>query len=149
MNPLSHFLRIFVLVLATASLAACATRPPPAVSGRWTPVNHYDEQSIALPLRPAYVYYATPVDRTLKGLLERWAHDGHMQLEYRHDTDFTLYRAVADVHSDDLRTALSQLSAIYAAQQVAIGVEGDRIVVRRAASTASTDAPAAAAAGAH
>ncbi|AXK72981.1 hypothetical protein DWG18_12290 [Lysobacter sp. TY2-98] len=149
MNPLSQSLRFLVLAAATASLAACATRPPPPVSGRWTPVNHYDEQSMALPLRPDYVYYATPVDRTLKGLLARWAHDSKMQLEYTHDTDFTLYRAVAEVHSDDLRAAVNQLSAMYAAQQVVIGVDGDRIVVRRAPSTASTTAPAAPAASAH
>ena len=126
------------------SLAACATRPPPAATGRWKPVNHYDEQSIALPLRPAYVYYAAPVDRTLKGLLERWARDSKMQLDYRHDSDFTLYRGVADLHGDDLRSTLAQLASLYSTQQVAINVEGDRIVVRRAA---AAPAPAAAATG--
>lgn len=127
------------------SLAACATRPPPPVAGRWRPVNHYADQSMALPLHPAYTYYATPVDRTLKGLLERWARDSHMTLDYRNDSDFTLYRAVADVHGDDLHGAVAQLSSVYAAQQVAIDVEGDRIVVRRAAaSTAGASAASAA-----
>ena len=100
--------------------------------GRWKPVNHYGEQPQAIALRPAYLYYATPVDRTLKGLLERWARDSRMTLQYGHDSDFTLYRPVADVRSDDLRAAVASLSALYASQQVAIDVEGDRIVVRRA-----------------
>ncbi|MGY3266662.1 hypothetical protein [Lysobacter sp. HA35] len=139
MNPLSQSVRFLVVVAATASLAACATRPPPSATGRWMPVNHYDAQSIALPLRPAYVYYAAPVDRTLKGLLERWARDSKMELEYRHDSDFTLYRGVADLHGDDLRSTLAQLASLYAAQQVAIDVEGNRIVVKRAAA-ASTPA---------
>lgn len=113
-------------------LASCATPPAPKVSGRWKPVNHYGEQPQAIPLRPAYMYYAAPVDRTLKGLLERWARDSRMTLEYRHDQDFTLYQPVADVHSDDLHAAVAALAALYASQQVAIEVAGDRIVVRRA-----------------
>lgn len=95
-------------------------------------MNHYGEQPQVIPLRPAYVYYAAPVDRTLKGLLERWARDSHMALDYGHDADFTLYRPVADVHSDDLRSAVASLAALYVSQQVAIAIEGDRIIVRRA-----------------
>jgi len=122
-------------------LVGCATPPPAQVRGRWTPVNHYGEQPQAIALKPAYVYYATPVDRTLKGLLDRWARDSRMTLDYGHDSDFTLFRPVADVHSDDLHAAVSRLGVLYAPQQVAIAVEGDRIVVRRAAAAA---APAAA-----
>ena len=77
------------------------------------------------------------MDRTLKSLLERWARDSHMTLDYRHDSDFTLYRPVADVRGNDLQAALGQLGALYAPQQVAIGVEADRIVVRRADAAAS------------
>lgn len=122
-------------------LASCASRPPPEVSGRWKPVNHYSEQPQAIPLRPAHVYYVAPVDRTLKSLLERWAAESHTALDYRHDSDFTIYRPVADVHGDDLRTTLAQVAALYAAQNVAIDLEGDRIVVRRPAAAASA-APA-------
>ena len=118
-------------------LASCATPPAPKVSGRWKPVNHYGDQPQAIPLRPAYVYYVAPVDRTLKGLLERWARDSRMTLDYSHEADFTLYRPVADVHSDDLRAALASIATLYASQQVAIAVEGDRLTVRRADAPAS------------
>lgn len=131
MKPFFHLVRSAVVATSFVALASCATPPAPKVSGRWKPVNHYGEQPQAIPLRPAYVYYAAPVDRTLKGLLERWARDSHMTLDYGHDTDFTLYRPVADLHSDDLRTAIASVAALYAPQQVAINVEGDRIVVRR------------------
>ncbi|TZF91492.1 hypothetical protein [Cognatilysobacter lacus] len=129
-----------VVATSLVLLAACASPPAPKVTGRWTPVNHYGDQPQVIPLRPAYVYYVAPVDRTLKGLLERWARDSRMTLDYRHDSDFTLYRPVADVHADDLHAAVGALVALYAAQQVAIDVEGDRIVVRRAvvAPTATT-----------
>jgi hypothetical protein len=132
-KSLFHLVRPIVGATFVVVLASCATPPAPKVSGRWTPVNHYGDQPQAIPLRPAYVYYAAPVDRTLKGLLERWARDSRMTLDYGHDADFTLYRPVADVHSDDLHAAVASLGALYASQQVAIAVEGGRIVVRRAA----------------
>lgn len=98
-------------------------------------MNRFGSAPEAIPLQPAYLYYAAPVDRTLKGLLERWAADSHLALDYRHPADFTLYQRVSEVRSDDLRTAIGQLNALYAAQQVAVSVEGDRIVVRRPGST--------------
>lgn len=124
-----------------ASLAACASHPPPSINGRWRPVNHYSDQPQAIPLRPAHVYYVTPVDHTLKGLLERWASESHMTLDYRHESDFTIYRPVAELHGDDLRTTLAQLSSLYAAQGVSVGLEGDRIVVSRIAPPAAPVTP--------
>lgn len=112
-------------------LAACAARPAPGIGGRWTPVNRYQSQVQEIPLRPAYAFYATPMDRTLKGMLERWARDRHMKLAYEHGSDYTLHAPVADVRSDDLAAAVDRLNALYAAQGVAIAVEADRIVVRK------------------
>lgn len=129
------------LLLACALLAGCATKPPPDARGRWRPVNHYSEAPQAIPLQPAYVYYAAPLDRTLKGLLERWARDSERSLDYRHDSDFTLHRPVADVHANDLASATAALAALYATQQVAIDVEGDRLVVRRATATPADASP--------
>ena len=56
-----------------------------------------------------------------------------MTLDYRHGSDFTLYQRVSEVRSADLHAALDQLAAVYAAQQVALYVQGDRIVVQQAA----------------
>ncbi|HEY4581262.1 MAG TPA: hypothetical protein VIG88_00100 [Lysobacter sp.] len=140
MKALSNVVRPATFLLV-AGLAACATPPPAQVRGRWKPVNHFGDQPQAIALKPAYVYYAAPVDRTLKALLERWARDSRMTLDYRHDSDFTLYRPVAEVRGNDLHAALGRLASLYAPQQVSIAVEADRIVVRRAdapSATAST-----------
>ncbi|GAB6197460.1 hypothetical protein [Lysobacter xanthus] len=135
MKSLPHCIRFLSVAGVLALLTACTTTPAPAFSGRWKPVNRFAEQTQAIPLRSAYAYYAAPVDRTLKSLLERWARDSRMELDYRHDSDFTLHRPVADVHSDDLKTALAQLTALYAAERVDIAIDGSRIVVRRADAT--------------
>ena len=143
MKSLSHSFRPFVAAALLALLAACATQPAPRVPGRWKPVNRYGDTPEAIPLRPSHIYFVAPVDRTLKGLLERWARDSHMTLDYQHEADFTLYRPVADVHGDDLHGVLSSVAALYAAQGVAIELQGDRIFVLRTgtASAATGDAP--------
>jgi hypothetical protein len=66
-------------------------------------------------------------------------------VSYEHASDFTLYSAVASVRTDDLQQAVSQVSAAYAAQGVAVTTDGDRIVVRSAAEGAA-NLPGAAAA---
>lgn len=129
------------LLLALALLAGCATKPPPDARGRWRPVNHYSEAPQAIPLQPAYAYYAAPLDRTLKGLLERWARDSGRSLDYRHESDFTLHRPVADVRANDLGTAVAQVAALYTPQQVAIDLEGDRLVVRRTSAAPAAATP--------
>lgn len=120
-------------------LSACAARPAPDIRGRWTPVNRYQSQTQELPLRAAYAFQPVPMDRTLKGMLERWARDTRMTLEYAHGSDFTLHAPVADLRSDDLHAAAARLNAIYAPQQVRVSVEGERIVVRQAPATAEGD----------
>lgn len=102
-------------------------------------MNRFSEVPTAIPLRAETAFYVTPLDRTLKGLLERWAHDAGLSLDYRHGSDFTLYRGTAQLRRDDLSSALAELASLYAAQQVEISRDGDRIVVRRA-STATAPA---------
>lgn len=130
--PSRGLLAAFVLLLPVL-LAACAARPAPGIGGRWTPVNRYQAQPQELPLRAPHAFFATPMDRTLKAMLERWALDARMPLAWEHPSDFTLHAPVADLRSDDLQAAVARLNGLYAAQQVAIHVEDGRIVVRRAA----------------
>ena len=63
------------VVLLTLAVAACGTTPPADFKGRWKPVNRYSEAPTAIPLRADTAFYVSPLDRTLKGLLERWARD--------------------------------------------------------------------------
>lgn len=124
------------LVRAAVSLAillmvvGCASRPAPDFWGRWRPVNRYAEQPQAIPLQQQYLFYASPLDGTLKAMLTRWSKDARMTLSYQHPSDFTLHAAVAGIRTPDVSDAALRLSQAYAAQQVAIAVEGNRIVVR-------------------
>ncbi|KRG72066.1 hypothetical protein ABB29_00990 [Pseudoxanthomonas dokdonensis] len=115
-------------------LSSCASTPAAEFRGRWKPVNRFDEAPQAIALQPAYAYYAAPLDGTLKSMLERWAGDTGMSLSYQSSMDYTLYGAVAQVHSADLAAALAQVNDIYASQGLAISVENNSIVVRQAAS---------------
>lgn len=125
-------LRAVFLLSTTVLLTACAARPAPDIRGRWTPVNRYDATAQEIPLRPAYAFYPAPMDRTLKGMLERWARDMRMMLAYEHSSDYTLHAPVADVRTDDLSAAVARLNQLYAPQRIAVSVEADRIVVRPA-----------------
>lgn len=120
------------LPLVALALAGCATQPAPEFKGRWRAVNRFAESPQEIPLYQSYVFYASPLDATLKNMLARWAADSKMQLAYELSMDYTLYAPVADIRTADLQVAASRLSTIYAGQGVAVAVEGDRIVVRQA-----------------
>ena len=116
--------------VALAILAGCATQPAPGISGRWKPVNRFDAAPEAIPLHPAYEFYASPLDRTLKTMLARWALDSKMTLDYQDGSDFTLYVPVSRIHTSDLHLATEELTRLYGAEHIVIGVEGNAIVVR-------------------
>ena len=121
-------------------LMGCATRPAPDIKGRWKAVNHYAEATEAIPLYQSYVFYSSPMDGTLKGMLTRWAKDSRMTLSYLHPSDFTLYAPVAEIRTSNLERAISLLNADYAVQHVSINVDNKQIVVRDAgAGTASEE----------
>jgi hypothetical protein len=118
-------------------LTSCATAPAPEFSGRWKPVNRFAAAPQAIALQPAYEYYATPLDGSLRAMLVRWASDANMKLSYQAPMDYTLYGPVAQLRADDVPDAIAQLSAIYAAQGLAITTEGNQIVVRPAETAAA------------
>ncbi len=89
-----HVLQSFVLAMMATSLLAtvgCASRPAPDFKGRWKPVNHCAEATMAIPLHQSYLFQPSPMDGTLKHMLERWAQDSNRQLTYLHPSDFTLF----------------------------------------------------------
>lgn len=135
--------RAGAMLLAIAALAACATPPAKNFGGPWKPVNHFQSTPTEIPLNPAYVYYASPMDETLKTMLARWARDSGRELSYRLSFDVTLYQPVASIHTTDIESALGQLNTIYAAQGVSITAGPRQIEVVPA--SASGTAPAAAA----
>lgn len=129
------------MLSAMAATTACATSAP-EYGGRWKSVNRYADSPQEIPLYQAYTFYPSPMDGTLKTMLGRWARDSKMTLEYLHPSDFTLHSAVAEIRTNSLQEAVSQLTAAFAQQGVFVAVEGNQIVVRSAGSTtASTSTP--------
>jgi hypothetical protein len=128
-------------------VAGCATKPAPEYGGRWKAVNRYPTTPQEIPLHRDYAFYPSPLDGTLKAMLERWARDSKMTLSYLHSSDFTLHSAVAQIRTNDLNEAVSKLSLAYVAQGVMVSIAGNQIVVRdpsaAVVTTPSMDAPAA------
>jgi hypothetical protein len=122
-------------------LAACGTPPPQDYGGSWMPVNRFQDSPAEIPLSPDYTFYATPIDATLKTILERWAKDAGLKLSYRLGSDFTLYKPVARIRTTDVQAAASELSAIYATQGVSVTADSKQILVQPASDTRVDPAP--------
>ncbi|WP_313318541.1 hypothetical protein [Stenotrophomonas sp.] len=124
-----------------ALLAGCSAPKPTEPSGKWMPVNRMAEAPQAIPLHASYLYQASPVDGTLKGMLTRWAKDSGLTLSYLHPNDYTLFGPVADIHTISVAEAAAALSAAYAAQGVLVVVERQQIIVSVAAVSNDTAGP--------
>ena len=111
-------------------LVACGTSPAPVIEGRWQPVNRFPAKTQAIPLDPSYVYYASPMDGTLKHMLTRWARDSNLHLSYQHTVDYTLHAKTAEIRTASSTEAVALLKASYAEERLEIVMENGRIVVR-------------------
>lgn len=134
----AHVTKGFIVVAAALMLAGCATKPAPDIGGRWKPVNRFASTTMEIPLYTSYVYQATPMDGTLKTMLERWAKDSGMTLDYRISSDYTLYGAVSTIGTTNPQQAVIDLSSAYAAQGVSVSIVGNQIVVQSAATSVSS-----------
>lgn len=126
--------------VAVLLLAGCATPPAPDFGGRWKPVNRFASTTMEIPLYTSYVYQASPMDGTLKTMLERWAKDSGMTLDYRISSDYTLYGAVSTIGTTNPQQAMIDLTAAYAGQGVSVSIVGNQIVVQSAAASSPTAA---------
>ena len=129
MNPM-FVSKLSLVLVAVAVLGACASKPAPDFGGRWRHVNHFDEAPTEIPLYTSYTYQATPMDGTLKTMLERWAADSNMQLSYNLPSDYTLIAPVSNISTTSVQQAATELSAIYAAQGVSVSVSANKLLVQ-------------------
>jgi hypothetical protein len=132
--------KMSIAAVAALMVAGCATKPAPDFGGRWKPVNRFATAPTEIPLYSSYVYQASPMDRTLKAMLERWAKDSGRTLDYRLSSDFTLYGAVSEIDTTNAQQAGIDLTAAYAAQGVSVSIVGNQIVVQSAGSTPTASA---------
>jgi len=125
-----------LIYLGALALAGCASHAPD-FSGRWKPVNRLPSSTTSIPLHQDYVYQVSPMDGTLKSLLERWARDTGLSLDYRVDHDYTLVAALTGMNTTERTVALGQLGRVYEAHGVRITTEGQHLRVRSATQTAA------------
>jgi len=116
--------------MLAVTLIGCGAPAPKEYGGSWAPVNRFQSTATEIPLSPAYTFYASPMDATLRTMLKRWASDNGLQLSYQIGSDFTLHQPVAKVRTSDLQSAMGELSAIYAPQGVSISADGKQILVQ-------------------
>lgn len=100
-------------------------------------MNVRSDAPVAIPLYDAFVYSAGPMDRTLKGLLTRWAQGSKRTVSYLNSNDYTLYAPVEQINTTSLEQAVGQLNAAYGAYGVSIAVESGQITVRQGSPAAS------------
>lgn len=129
--------KALITAAATLMLAGCATKPAPDIGGRWKPVNRFASTTMEIPLYTSYVYQATPMDGTLKTMLERWAKDSGMTLDYRLSSDYTLYGAVSSIGTTNPQQAMIDVTSAYAGQGVSVSIVGNQIVVQSASPSVS------------
>ena len=121
-------------------LAACAAHAPD-FGGRWREANAYADAPQEIPLQQAYVYTPSPMDGTLRNMLQRWTHDAGLRLQYEHRSDYTLYAAVARIRTPDLQQAASMVTQAYAPQRISVTVADGAVVVRPSQTGASATTP--------
>lgn len=117
--------------LCVLLLAACASSHAPDIAGRWKPVNRLATSTTAIPLHQDYVYQIAPMDGTLKVLLERWARDTGLTLEYGVDHDYTLVATLASIKTTDRAVALAELGRAYQQQGLELTSDSQQLRVRR------------------
>ena len=125
-------IRFGMLGLAATLLVACATPPAKDFKGSWGPVNRYRSAPIEIPLHSQYIFFAAPIDETLKSMLTRWANDTDRTLRYELSYDVTLYQPVATIHTTDIEAAATELNAIYAGQGVRVMTKPGEVLVQSA-----------------
>jgi hypothetical protein len=126
-----------MLCLGILVLAGCGASPARDFGGGWHPVNQFHSAPERIQLKQPYVFYASPLDGTLKNMLARWAMDAGLRLVYKLPYDYTLYKPVSAVRSQNVSDAVAQLSPIYSDEHVVITAVGGEIIVEAASPSPS------------
>lgn len=132
MRGMKFFISVSAMVFSLTFLAGCGTAPPKDFGGRWKPVNRFATAPTEIPLYSSYVFQASPTDRTLKKMLERWAADTGLVLDYRLPSDYTLFGPIAAISTTNAQQAASEVSSVFHAQGLLVSINGASVVVSSA-----------------
>lgn len=120
------------IAMMLVNVISCSTIPQaPDFPKIWKPLNELSEQPQAITLTKQHIFRVNKLDTTVKELLTRWAEEAKMPLVYDHTHDFTLFKPVLNIQSDDINIALKQLSDLYINQDIAFYVENNVIVASK------------------
>ena len=124
-------MRRYIILCSTLTLAACNSTPPANnITGSWRSLNEFPSQTTEIPLIRQHYYMPLRIDVTLKTMLNRWAKESNMTLQYNHVSDYTVHTPVATIRQPNLDAALSELEQIYAPQGLRIFSQSGQIVVQ-------------------
>lgn len=116
---------ISVILLANIG---CTTNKVPDFPKNWRPMNELAETTQAIPLNKQHVYRVTPLDTTVKELLDRWGEEAKMPVVYNSAYDFTVFKPLLQIQTVNIEEALAQLSQLYEAQNIVFRVQDGVIV---------------------
>ncbi|XXQ67832.1 hypothetical protein ACKLNO_09450 [Neisseriaceae bacterium B1] len=111
-----------------ANLGCSITNKVPDFPKNWRPINELPEVTQVIPLNRPHVYRVTPLDATVKGLLNRWGEEAKMPIVYDSAYDFTVFKSLLQIQTENLEEALVQLSQFYEAQNIVFRVQDGVIV---------------------
>lgn len=107
----------------------CSTNSKaPDFPKKWQPMNKVAESTKVIALKVQHTYHITPLDTTVKGVLERWGTEAKMPVVYDSARDFTIFKPLLQIKTEKLEEALAQLSHFYEAQNIAFRVQDGVII---------------------
>lgn len=122
------FLPLTLISVILLTNTGCTTHKVPDFPQNWRPLNELPATTQAIPLNIAHVYRITPLDVTVKGLLNRWGEEAKMPVVYNSAYDFTVFKPLLQIQAEKLEEALAQLSQLYEAQNIVFRVQDGVIV---------------------
>lgn len=135
-------LSVSLIIWSSIMVAGCgSTTPPPDFSDSWKPLNAYSKNIQEIPLSRPYRFTSLPIDRTFKGLLERWALDAGAQIDYRHNVDYSLSYKVSEIDEVQLEDAVMRLDSLYSGYGVSVQMNGKYKIIVTGLSTGLSEEP--------
>lgn len=119
------FTLISMILLANIG---CTANEVPDYPKNWRPMNELADTTQVIPLKKQHIYRVTPLDTTVKGLLNRWGEEAKMPVVYNSDYDFTVFKPLLQIQTENIEEALAQLSQLYESQNIVFREQNGVIV---------------------
>lgn len=103
-----------LFVVSSVFLAACTSLPKATeYSGKWKKINTFNPRINTIPLEKEYFFTALKIDSSLSAMLQRWASDVKIGLDYRCSNDYSISDRLFDTQTRSLSAAIEELNFVY------------------------------------